>query len=110
MMAKMRWVADGMIVDEGRMQHNLESSMGLVHSQSVLSALLSKSSLQREQAYELVQRNAMRAWDEGIHLKELLLNDPEVSAHLAADEIDSCFDANRYLENVKIVFERLEGL
>jgi adenylosuccinate lyase len=110
MLDKMRWVVEGMIVNDERMAYNLEASMGLVHSQSVLTALLSKSSIQREQAYELVQRNAMRAWDEGIHLKELLLNDAEVTAHLAADEIESCFDPNRYLENVKIIFERLEEL
>ena len=110
MLAKMRWVVDGMVVDEDRMRRNLEASMGLVHSQSVLTALLAKGSLQREEAYELVQRNAMRAWDEGIHLKELLLGDAAVTAHLAEDEIESCFDASRYLENVKVVFERLEEL
>ena len=110
MMAKMRWVVDGMVVDERRMQHNLDASHGLVHSQSVLTALLSKSTLQREQAYELVQRNAMKAWDEGTHLRDLLLADQEVMQHLAEDEIASCFDPNRYLENVKIVFERLEEL
>ncbi|MGH2779780.1 MAG: adenylosuccinate lyase, partial [Actinomycetota bacterium] len=64
MLAKMRWVVDGLVVDEVRMRRNLEASHGLVNSQSVLTALLTKGALQREEAYALVQRNAMVAWDE----------------------------------------------
>ena len=110
MLAKMRWVIDGLVVDAGRMRHNLDESYGLVNSQSVLTALLAKGSLQRENAYALVQRNAMTAWDEGRPLIELLKSDPDVTAHLDPSEIEACFDEARYLRHTNVVFERLENL
>ena len=110
MLEKMRWVIDGLVVSPERMQANLDASLGLVHSQSVLTALLAKGSLQREEAYALVQRNAMAAWDENRPLAELLKSDPEVTEHLDPDEIEACFDPSRYLRNVGVVFERLEAL
>ena len=110
MMDKFRWVVDGLIVNDKRMLENLDASYGLVHSQSVLTALLSKGTLQREEAYELVQRNAMIAWDERRPLLELLKVDPDVTQHLDPDEIDQCFDLSRYLERAGVVFDRLEDL
>ena len=110
MLERMNWVVDGLVVDPARMLSNLESSLGLVHSQSVLSALLAKSSLQREEAYALVQRNALSAWDEDRPLIELLKSDPEVTAHLDPGEIDACFDPARYVEDANVIFERLEAL
>ena len=110
MLAKMRWVVEGLVVYPERMQANLDASWGLTNSQSVLTALLAKGTLQREEAYEMVQRNAMTAWDEGRPLLELLKADEGVTAHLDPDEIDRLFDPARYLENTKIIFERLEQL
>ena len=110
MLEKMRWVVDGLVVDPERMLENLENSYGLVHSQTVLTTLLAKGTLQREDAYALVQRNAMTAWDEGRHLKELLKSDPDVTEHLEPDEIEQCFDQSRYVQNAQIIFERLEKL
>ena len=110
MLEKMRWVIDGLIVDPDRMLENLDASHGLVHSQTVLTALLAKGQLQREDAYALVQRNAMTAWDEGRHLKELLKSDPEVTEQLEPDEIERCFDQERYVRNTDTIFERLEAL
>ena len=110
MLDKMRWVVEGLVVHEDRMRKNLDASMGLVHSQSVLTALLGKGSLQREEAYELVQRNAMIAWDEDRPLLELLKDDQDVTKHLDPDEIDRCFDLSRYLERADVIFERLEEL
>jgi len=110
MLEKMRWVVDGLIVDAGRMLENLENSHGLVHSQTVLTTLLSKGVLQREDAYALVQRNAMTAWDEGRHLKELLKSDPSVTEHLDPDEIEQCFDHSRYVQNAQKILDRLEQL
>jgi adenylosuccinate lyase len=109
MLDRMAWVVDGMSVYPDRMLANLDASFGLVHSQSVLMALL-EAGLQRETAYALVQRNAMAAWDESRHLSELLKSDPEVTEHLDVDEIDHCFDPTRYLQDAGIVFERLEEL
>ncbi len=110
MMDKMRWVIDGLVVDKDRMLANLDASFGLVHSQSVLTALLGKGTLQREQAYELVQRSAMRAWDEQTPLLELLKSDPEVLAVLEPSEIDDCFDPARYLGHLETIFHRLQEL
>jgi adenylosuccinate lyase len=110
MLAKMRWVVEGLVVYPERMQANLDASWGLTNSQSVLTALLAKGTLQREEAYEMVQRNAMTAWDEGRPLLELLKADEAVTAHLDPDEIDRLFDPARYLENTEIIFERLEQL
>ena len=109
MLDRMKWVVEGMRVNERRMLANLESSGGLVHSQSVLSALLAKG-LQREEAYELVQRNAMQAWEEDRPLAELLKSDSDVTRHLDPDEIEACFDGARYLRNVDLIFDRLEDL
>ncbi|MGH2734359.1 MAG: adenylosuccinate lyase, partial [Actinomycetota bacterium] len=110
MLDKLRWVVGGLVVDEQRMLDNLDASYGLVHSQSVLTALLAEGALQREEAYELVQRNAMVAWDEGRPLLELLKADPDVTAHLDPAEIDACFGPARYLEHTQVIFDRLEDL
>jgi adenylosuccinate lyase len=110
MLDRMRWVIDGLRVDPDRMRTNLEASFGLVHSQSVLSALLSRSALQREEAYALVQRNATLAWEESRPLKELLKADRDVIEHLNPDEIDQCFDDSRYVRNAGVIFDRLEAL
>ena len=107
---KMRWVVEGLVVSEERMRANLDASFGLVHSQSVLTALLHTGSVQREEAYALVQRNAMRAWDEGVHLKDLLKGDEEVTAHLDPDAIERCFEPDRYLAGLDPIFQRLEEL
>jgi adenylosuccinate lyase len=110
MLDRMRWVLEGLVVHADRMKANLESSWGLVHSQSVLTALLDKSSLQREEAYELVQRNATAAWEEGRPLVELLKSDPDVTDHLDPSEIEECFDPARYLGSADVIFERLGDL
>jgi adenylosuccinate lyase len=107
---RMRWVVQGLIVFPQRMRANLEASHGLVHSQSVLTAMLDSGDIQREEAYRLVQRNAMVAWEEGRPLLELLKADPEVTAHLDPSEIESRFNDARYLERTEVVFERLEDL
>jgi adenylosuccinate lyase len=109
MLDRTRWVLEGLAVHPERMVRNLEASMGLVHSQSVLTALLAKG-IQREEAYALVQRNAMAAWDEERPLAELLKSDPDVTGHLDPDEIEACFDVARYLENTDEIFRRLEEL
>jgi adenylosuccinate lyase len=110
MMDKFNWVVSDLRVYPERMLANLDASYGLVNSQSVLTALLAKSSIQREEAYSLVQRNAMAAWEEGRPLMELLKSDPDVTAHLEVDEIEACFDASRYLRHTDVIFERLEAL
>lgn len=110
MTEKMRWVVDGLRVFPERMKHNLDASYGLLNSQSVLTAILAKGTLQREEAYALVQKNAMAAWEEGRPFLELLKSDPDVTEHLDPSEIEGCFDPARYLRDAHVIFERLEGL
>lgn len=110
MLDRMTWVIEGMRVDPERMLANLDASFGLLNSQSVLTAVLAKGDLQREQAYALVQRNAMAAWEEQRPFIELLKSDPEVTEHLDPAEIEACFDPARYLRHAPVIFERLEAL
>jgi adenylosuccinate lyase len=83
---------------------------GLVHSQRVLLAL-TQAGASREQAYELVQRNAMKVWeaDGALSLLELLKADPEVAAVLSAAEIEAQFDLAYHLKHVDTIFSRVFG-
>jgi adenylosuccinate lyase len=89
------------------MRKNLESSNGLVFSQSVLLALV-ETGLTRDQAYRIVQRNAMQAWDDKGHLRDLLAADPEVT--LTEEELAACFSLDRITETAAPVFQRLAAL
>jgi len=93
-----------------RMFKNFDSSYGLISSQSILLALTTKG-LTREEAYKLVQRNAMKSWREKIHLKTLILNDADIRAHLSETEIEHLFSADALMEklkkNVDYIFHRV---
>jgi adenylosuccinate lyase len=98
----------GLVVDEDRMLANLWSSHGLVFSQGVLLALV-QAGLTRDDAYRIVQANAMRSWDEGTSFRSLVEQDPQVAA-LGAGALDAAFDLDRSLRNVGAVFEALDAL
>jgi len=100
---------DNLIVYPDRMLQNLWSSYGLVFSQSVLLKLVDKG-LSREEAYRIVQTGAMKAWQDKTSFKDLLSQDETIRASLTEDELESCFDPSRYLENISAVFTRLEKL
>ena len=99
-------VVQGLKVHPSRMKRNLESTRGLVFSQRVLLALVEKG-ISREKAYELVQRNAMRSWDEESDFPELLKSDEDVTSHLSTDELSGLFDYGYYLRHVGDTFRRL---
>ena len=94
-------------VDVERMRHNVWASRGLVFSQPVLLALVS-SGLSRDEAYRIVQRNALRSWEDGTDFRTLLDDDAEVT--LGAAELDEAFDLARSLRNVDAVFEALSAI
>ena len=94
-------------VDAERMRQNVWLSHGLVFSQPVLLALVSSGS-SRDDAYRIVQRNAMRSWEEGADFRALLDEDPEVT--LGEAELDAAFDLARSLQNVDAVFEALSAI
>jgi adenylosuccinate lyase len=105
MLHQMTRIVAGLRVMPERMRENMERSLGLMFSQRVLLRLAEKG-LPRQHAYELVQRNAMRAWRERMPFRECLAADPELVAHLGPSELDACFDASWYVRNVDAIFRR----
>ncbi|MBM4462490.1 MAG: adenylosuccinate lyase [Chloroflexi bacterium] len=99
-------VMKGLRVYPQRMRENVELTKGLVFSQRVLLALIDKG-LSRQKAYELVQRNAMKAWKERTDFLQLLKADGDVISSLPAAELESLFDYQHYLKHVDDIFERL---
>ncbi|MEE9286242.1 MAG: adenylosuccinate lyase [Dehalococcoidia bacterium] len=99
------FVVRGLRVSPQRMKQNLDATGGLVFSQRVLLSLIEKG-LSRQQAYELVQRNAMEAWDGDMPFRDLLERDTEVSSRLSPQELDALFDYAYFLRNVDAVFHR----
>ncbi|MBI4744992.1 MAG: adenylosuccinate lyase [Deltaproteobacteria bacterium] len=97
---------DKLIVYPENMMKNLNQLHGLIHSQRVLLALTTAGA-SREEAYNLVQRNAMRVWAEGKDFKELLLSDQDVARYLDKKEIENSFDLNYHLKNVDYIFNRV---
>jgi adenylosuccinate lyase len=89
-----------------RMWANVEGSRGLIFSQQVLLALVDKG-LPREDAYKIVQRNAMRGWDQGEDFRDLLKADPDARSHLSPEEMDRIFDYSYYTRYINDIFQRV---
>ena len=106
LLAKFTEIVKGMRVHPERMRQNLAATHGVIFSQQVLLAL-SKAGASREAAYQMVQRNAMRAWETGEEFQALLLADPDLRAILAPAEIESCFDLGYHLRHVNAIFRRV---
>jgi adenylosuccinate lyase len=88
------------------MQRNLEITRGLTFSQRVLTALIEEKNMSRQQAYGIVQRNAMKCWKEGGNFIDLLQADSEMT--LSYQELEAIFDYNYYLRNIDAIFQRLD--
>jgi len=106
MLRRFTRIVRGMVVYPDRMQENLERSRGVVFSGSVLLEL-AKRGVSREQAYEWVQRNAMRSFSERRDFKQLLAADPDISALVTPAEIDRIFDLNDQFKYVDDIFARV---
>jgi adenylosuccinate lyase len=106
MLRRFTKIADGMVVYPERMKENMARSRGVVFSGTVLLEL-AKQGLSRERAYELVQRNAMRAFHEQTDFRALLLADAEVTAVLPPAAIERAFDLGVQLRNVGAVMDRV---
>ena len=109
MLDRFAWLVEGLVVRPERMRRNLEASHGLFFSQRLLLALV-ESGLERSKAYELVQRNAMRAWEEEQDFPHLVRSDSAISAQLDAPALDAVFDLEAYTRHVDVVFDRLSVL
>jgi adenylosuccinate lyase len=106
MLAKTRWLIDGLRVYPERMQRNLDATRGLIFSGQLLLDLAAAGML-REQAYRLVQAHAMAAWDAGGDFRDAVEHDPEILSYLSIEEIAKAFSLNRYLANVDRIFARV---
>ncbi|MBV8798680.1 MAG: adenylosuccinate lyase [Alphaproteobacteria bacterium] len=107
-LARAAGVIEKLIVYPERMKENLERTRGLVHSQRVLLAL-TQAGIGREEAYRLVQRNAMRAWNGEGDLLSLLKADADVTRALKPDQLDQLFDLEFHLKHVDTIFARVFG-
>jgi adenylosuccinate lyase len=103
---KMNFVLSNLKFNPEQIEKNIELTKGLIHSQKVLLALIEKG-LSREDAYKLVQTNAMKVWDGETDFKTELLSDPKILKYLNADEIEKIFDHSRLIERVDYIFNRL---
>ncbi|MEH6475173.1 MAG: adenylosuccinate lyase [Sneathiella sp.] len=101
-------VIDKLVVYPDNMMDNMNKLGGLIHSQRVLLAL-TQAGVSREDAYRLVQRNAMRVWREGADFLDLLQNDDEVTAALTNSQIASVFDLEYHTKHVDTLFKRVFG-
>ncbi|MCI0482036.1 MAG: adenylosuccinate lyase [Candidatus Dadabacteria bacterium] len=106
MLARLAYLLDGLQVYPENMEKNIWLTRGLIFSQKVLLKLVGKG-MSREDAYKLVQRNAMKTWKEKSDFLGLLLSDREVTGILTKEEITECFDATADLKNVDRIFERV---
>lgn len=95
-----------LIVYPENMQKNLDITGGLIYSQRLL-LMLADSGISREEAYELVQKNAMKAWKENLNFKELIKNDKKIKKYLTDEDIERAFDISYYTKNVDYIFSRV---
>ena len=103
---RMSGVIENLLVYPEHMQANLDRLGGLVYSQRVLLAL-TQAGISREDAYRLVQQNAMRVWQEGGDFLSLLKTDPEVAAKVDAETLADCFDPGHHTKHVGNIFARV---
>jgi len=95
-----------LVVYPDRMRENLNKLKGLIYSQQIL-LKLSSVGLGRQEAYELVQRNALKVWETGKDFKSLLMEDPEIRKHLTEKDLDELFSLDYHLKHVDDVFKRV---
>ncbi|MFO7856265.1 MAG: adenylosuccinate lyase [Paracoccaceae bacterium] len=107
-LARLTGVVRNLVVHPDNMARNLDRLRGLVHSQRVLLAL-TQAGASREDAYRLVQRNAMRTWDEDADFLASLRSDPEVTALIPAEALAPLFDLEHHMRHVDTIFARVFG-
>ena len=107
-LARLTGVIDRLVVYPETMLRNMNRFRGLIHSQRVLLAL-TQAGVSREDAYRLVQRNAMKVWEQGADFETELRADPEVTAALSGDQIGALFDLAHHTRHVDAIFRRVFG-
>ena len=107
MLNKMTYLMENLLIYPENMVENLNRTGGLIFSQEVLLALIKKGAT-REDAYAMVQRNAMQVWEDKLDFKTLLKGDSEIMSLLNENEIDNLFDLNKVMTNINKIYKRLE--
>jgi adenylosuccinate lyase len=110
MLVRMTALVDGLVVRPERMRENIERGLGLHASSRVLTLLVESAGLNREEAYAVVQRAALRAADERRPLRDLLAIEPVVARKLRLEQLDACFDDSIVLRHVPTIIARLDAL
>ena len=108
MLNRLKGILDKLHVYPKRMKENMLKSYGLFNSQRVMLALIDKG-LNRDFAYDIVQRNAMKSWQTGAQFRKILFRDTDVKRYLTAKEVEDIFDLKYYLKNVDYIFRRVFG-
>jgi adenylosuccinate lyase len=109
MLNRLSGVVEKLVVYPERMKENLEKSRGLIFSETIL-LLLTKKGISREEAYRIVQKNAMEVWDDkNKDFKTNLLHDPEVLRYLTVTEIETAFDLDHHFRHLDYIFQRVFG-
>jgi len=108
MMHRLSGIIEKLIVYPEKMKENLWKSRGLIFSETIL-LLLTRKGISREEAYKIVQRNAMNVWQRDQIFKDALLADPDVLQHLTPEEIERAFDLDHQLRHLDFIFERVFG-
>lgn len=108
MVTKFKEIVENLIVYPEKMKSNLEKTKGMIFSGRVLLRLSERAS-SKEEAYQIVQDNAMRAWSKNENFKDLIKKDKRVKKYLSEAEIDECFSLDYYLRNVDYIFKRILG-
>jgi len=105
---KLNRIIRDLVVDEDQMKANLVMMGGLIYSGTLLLELTKKGVL-REEAYQWVQRNSMRVWDEDADFQTLIMEDPDIRKHLSEEEVRQTFDLENKLRHVDVIFQRVFG-
>jgi adenylosuccinate lyase len=108
MLSRFTGLIDQLVVYPERMLANIAMTKGVIFSQTVLLKLIEKG-ITREAAYAIVQRNAMRSWQEGLEFKDLLLRDPEVISRIKPEDLEDAFQIDNFLKKLDFIFNRVFG-
>lgn len=105
MLVRLRHLMDGLVVYPQNMKKNLDKMGGLVFSEAILLALV-QAGLTRDAAYQLVQRNAMKVWEQGADFKKELMSDKDIARYITKEGISKLFDLKHHLRHVDHIFKR----
>jgi len=106
MLSRLKSLLENLQVYPNNMKKNMDITNGLIFSEKVLLKLVDKG-ITREKAYELVQRNAMKCWQQKTAYKDILKSDTELTKYLSSDEIQSCFDLKNEFKNIDLIYKRV---